>query len=111
VPELLAFNKADRLVDEDKPQLARLLERHPGSVVLSAVTGEGIDQLLSRIADRLRALFQVVELVVPYDRGDVVSALHRQGEVLEEVHEPQATRVRARLHEADVGRFARFRAS
>jgi GTP-binding protein HflX len=110
VPELLAFNKADQLEPEDKPQVERVLGRHPGSVVVSAVTGEGIDLLLNRVADRLRALFHVVELVVPYERGDVVSALHRHGEVLEEVHEPSATRVRARLHEVDVARFAQFQA-
>ena len=111
VPELVAFNKADRLGPDDKPQLERLLERYTGSVLVSAVTGEGIDLLLNRVADRLRALFRVVELVVPYERGDVVSALHRHGEVLSEVHEPQATRVRARLHDADIGRFAEFQAS
>jgi GTP-binding protein HflX len=108
VPELVAFNKADRLEPDDKPLVDRLMQRYPGSVVVSAVTGDGIDTLLETVADRLRALFQVVELVVPYDRGDVVSALHRQGEVLEELHEAEATRVRARLHAADIGRFSQF---
>jgi GTP-binding protein HflX len=108
VPQLLAFNKVDRLTPEDKPRLDRLRERHPGSVVLSAVSGEGVDDLLTALADRLRAMFRVVELVVPYGRGDVLAALHRHGEVLSEEHEADATRVRARLHEADVPRFADF---
>ena len=46
------------------------------------LTGEGIDELLRTIGDRLRALADVVELVVPYDRGDVLAAVHREGEVL-----------------------------
>ncbi|MFN2504535.1 MAG: GTPase HflX [Acidimicrobiales bacterium] len=111
VPELLAFNKVDRLEPDDKPRLDRLIQRHPGSVVVSAVDGEGIETLLSTVADRLRALFQVVELVVPYERGDVVSAVHRHGEVLSEEHEGAGTRVQARLHLADVGRFAEFQAA
>ena len=108
VPELVAFNKADNLQPEDKPLVDRLMQRYPGSVVVSAVTGAGIDTLLESVADRLRALFRVVELAVPYDRGDVVSAIHRHGEVLSETHEPQATRLQARLHQADVGRYAEF---
>ena len=91
VPELLAFNKTDVA-----PDAKRLVDRHPGSVMLSALTGEGLDALLATVADRLRALAPVVELVVPYDRGDVVAALHREGEVLSETHEAHATRMRAR---------------
>ena len=108
VPELLAFNKADRLGPDDKPRLDRLRQRYPGSVVLSATTGDGATDLVTALSDRLRALFQVVELVVPYERGDVVAAVHRHGEVLSEEHEAAATRLRARLHEVDVARFAGF---
>src|SRR5439155_1772820 len=86
IPELLAFNKSD-IAPDDK----RLVDRHPGSVMLSASTGEGIELLLQTIGDRLRALAPVVELRVPYDRGDVVAALHREGEVLSEAHGPDAT--------------------
>jgi GTP-binding protein HflX len=77
--------------------------------LVSAQTGEGIDDLLAAVGDRLRALGRVVELAVPYGRGDVVAALHRHGEILSEEHEPEATRVRARLDPADVERFAEFR--
>ena len=113
VPELIAFNKADKLDDDgedDFDKLARLRQRYPGSVVLSAATGDGIDDLLTFLSERLRALFRVVELVVPYDRGDIVAAIHRHGEVLSEEHDADATRLRARLHEIDVARFADFRA-
>jgi GTP-binding protein HflX len=108
VPELIAFNKSDLLGDE-LAEAKRLLDRHPGSVLVSAHTGDGIDGLLAAVGERLRALGRVVELVVPYRRGDVVAALHRQGEILSEEHEAEATRVRARLDPADAERFAEFR--
>ena len=103
VPELLVFNKID-VTTEGK----RLVEASPGSVAISAVTGEGVDRLLDTISDRLRALETVIELVVPYDRGDVLAALHREGEVLVESHEDGGTRVRARLDEASAGKFTAF---
>jgi GTP-binding protein HflX len=103
VPELLVFNKID-VTTEGK----RLVEASPGSVAISAVTGEGVDRLLDTISDRLRALETVIELVVPYDRGDVLAALHREGEVLVESHDESGMRLRARLDEASAGKFAAF---
>jgi GTP-binding protein HflX len=50
----------------------------------------------------------VHEYVVPYDRGDVLAALHRAGEVLLEVHGEGGMRIKARLPEAAAGRFAEF---
>ena len=104
VPELVVFNKADVAADEVK----RFVDDHPGSVAISALSGEGIDGLLHAVSDRLRALEEVVELVVPYERGDVVAAVHRDGEVLVEAHEADATRLRARLDGAALNRFRAF---
>jgi GTP-binding protein HflX len=110
VPELVAFNKTDRFDDGVTPPvpLEVLRARHPGSVALSARTGDGIDAFLTALSDRLRALESVVELRVPYDRGDVLAALHREGEVLVEAHEDEATRVRARIDPAAAARFRDF---
>jgi GTPase len=105
VPELVVFNKADRA---DPDQAKRLLDRYPGSVLLSAETGEGVEGLLAAIGDRLREMTNVVELVVPYDRGDVVAAVHRAGEVVSESHDPEGTRLWARIRPEDVGRFREF---
>ena len=105
VPELLAFNKTDIA-----PEVKRVTDRYPGSVTMSAVTGEGVDGLLTALADRLRALAEVVELIVPYDRGDIVAAVHREGEVLVEAHEADATRLRARFDRAGANRFREFMA-
>ena len=109
VPELLALNKADMLNGERPGEVKRLVDRHPDAVLVSAQTGTGIDDLLAAVSDRLRALARVMEVSVPYDRGDVVAALHRHGEVLSEEHESEATRLRVRLDPADMGRFADFR--
>jgi len=106
VPEMLAFNKTDQPDTDAK----RLVADHPGSVAVSALTGDGLEDLLVAVGDRVRALADVVELVVPYDRGDVVAAVHREGEVLVETHDADATRIRARLDAAAAGRFAEFRA-
>jgi GTP-binding protein HflX len=105
VPELVVVNKVDVA---DRPAVRELLDTHPGSVAVSAATGEGADALLEAISARLRAMVPIVELEVPYDRGDVVAALHREGEVLVEVHADTGTRVRARLPHVDVARFAEF---
>ena len=103
VPELLVFNKTDVTVEGK-----RLVDAHPGSVSISALQRVGIDELLETLGDRLRTMSTVVELVIPYDRGDVLAALHREGEVLVEQHEDGGTRVRARLDDAPRNRFAEF---
>ena len=72
-------------------------------------TGEGIDDLLRAVGDRLRALAAVVELLIPYDRGDVLAAVHREGEVLvETASEDTAMRLRVRLDEPAVGQFVEY---
>jgi GTPase len=103
VPELIAFNKSDV-----SPEAKRLAERHPGSVTISALTGEGIDCLLETVGDRLRAMLRVVDLVVPFGRGDVLAAVHREGEVLIETHGETATHVRVRVDQTGAARFREF---
>ena len=104
VPELLVFNKADLAPGAAK----ELAADHPGSVAISAVTGEGIDEFLRTLSDRLRALTAVHELVIPYDRGDILAAVHREGEVVSVGDGPDAWTVRARLSDASAGRLASF---
>jgi len=102
--ELLVFNKRDAA-----PEVAaNLVARHEGSVSVSAVTGDGIDGFLQALSDRLRALSKIVELVIPYDRGDLLAAVHREGEVLSTHHGEDGVRVRARLADASAGRLAEF---
>jgi GTP-binding protein HflX len=104
VPELLVFNKADLAPGPAK----ELAAEHPGSVAVSAATGEGIEEFLLALGDRLRERTAIVELVVPYERGDVLAAVHREGEVVSTTEEPDVMRIRARLSDASTGRLAEF---
>ncbi len=104
VPELYAFNKADT----DPVAAARLAAREEGAVAVSAVTGEGIEDLLAAIGRRLRSSARVVSLVVPFDRGDALAMAHREGEVLDESSDEHGWRLRVRLDEGSVGRLAEF---
>jgi GTPase len=104
VPELLAFNKSDLAPGSAK----RLADVWEGSVALSAVTGEGVDDLLRTIGSRLRALMTVVEMVIPFDRGDVLAAAHRAGEVLRESAGETGMHIRGRFDDATLNRFREF---
>ncbi|MGV3732258.1 MAG: GTPase HflX [Microcella sp.] len=92
LPELVAVNKSD-LLDDD----ARLLLRGlvPDAVFVSAKTGEGIDELQRRIAELLPNPDVELTVVVPYDRGDLVSLLHDRGRIVETTYVEQGTRVHA----------------
>ena len=63
VPELIVFNKSDL----DPTGAADLVADHPGSVAVSAVTGDGIELMLATLGDRLRSLTEIVELFVPWE--------------------------------------------
>jgi GTPase len=104
VPELIVFNKSDKVGVEAK----RLVDLHPGSVAISALTGAGLDDFLNVLGDRLRALTNVIELAVPYDRGDIVAAVHREGEVLSTTDTGDGLRIRARLDDASTGALGEF---
>jgi len=104
VPEMRVFNKADRDPDAAK----RLVVENEGSVALSALTGEGTKEFLEALGDRLRSLATVVELLVPYERGDIIASVHREGEVVSTAHETGGVRLRARLAEASAGRLDEF---
>ncbi|MCX6531989.1 MAG: GTPase HflX [Actinobacteria bacterium] len=104
VPELLVINKSD--LDPDSAK--RLVHEHRGAVAFSAFTGDGLNDLLLAIGDRMRALTTVIELLIPYDRGDIVATVHREGEVVSTSNEETAMRIRARLADASVGRLSEF---
>jgi GTP-binding protein HflX len=104
VPELLAFNKADMAPAD----AARLVGRYDGSVGFSATSGMGVDDLLQTIGDRLRELTATVQLVVPYDRGDVIAAIHREGEVLDQDATDDAMHLRVRFDQGSLGQFSEY---
>ncbi len=105
VPELLVFNKADAASRSD---LGRLMRLRPDALVISARTGLGVPTLIEEMADRLRPVTSLVHLEVPYERGDVVAAAHRLGEVVVEKHDATATLLDVRLKAEDLPLFKDF---
>jgi GTP-binding protein HflX len=114
LPELLVVNKADTVAalgGEAGEEARRLMAAHEGSVMVSARTGQGIDHLLVAVGDRLRVGDRVVELDIPWARGDVLAAVHREGEIVKEVAGEQSTRIQVVLDDVGRSRFAEFLAS
>jgi len=90
LPEIVVFNKAD-LIDPDTRIVLRGLE--PDALFASARTGEGIDELTARMADLLPQPDVALDVVVPYDRGDLVALAHRTTRVLESSYDEAGTRL------------------
>jgi hypothetical protein len=77
--------------------------------MLSAATGEGVDDLLAAIATRLPHPEVDLTALVPYDRGDLVDRAHREGEILEVDHVAEGTHLRLRAPEALTHALAPYR--
>jgi GTP-binding protein HflX len=103
VPELVVINKCD-IADPDR--IATLLRREPHAVVVSATTGEGIEELLLAIEADLPHLMEEIDVLLPYSRGDLLSRVHSQGDVISIEHEPGGTRLRARVPGSLAGELA-----
>jgi len=100
--ELLVVNKVDAA---PSPVVQRLLALYPGSVAVSAATGEGIDRLIETLDERLAPVMVELELLIPHGRGDVVASLYRCGEVLGEAHHQDGVHLEARLPAAEAAAF------
>nr|WP_306858547.1 GTPase HflX [Streptosporangium brasiliense] len=94
IPEIVVINKADVA---DPVVLAQLTAREKHTVVVSARTGAGIDELLAVIERELPRFDQEVRLLVPYQRGDLISRAHQEGEVLGIEHTEEGTILHARV--------------
>jgi GTP-binding protein HflX len=104
-PRLLVLAKADRIDEERRAELAH---RHPGALLISAATGEGIPALIDRIqVEFARRLFDV-ELLVPYEEGGRLAELHELAGDLEREDTPDGVRVSARLPASVAARYAPF---
>ena len=94
IHELVVINKADVAAPD---VLARLRRREPHAVVVSARTGEGVTDLLVAIEDALPRPSIPVDVVIPYDRGDLVARIHRDGDVQTSAHVDEGTHLVARV--------------
>jgi GTP-binding protein HflX len=119
-PRLLALNKSDLLAGSDRsgagqPAPSRTAERpralsfrFPGAVQVSAVTGDGLDELREAIEARFLATLRPMDLLLPYDEGGTLSELHDLAGELERTDTAEGVRVRARVPAAAAQRFERF---
>jgi GTPase len=106
-PELLVVNKVDAASGLAVAKLRRAL---PGAVFVSARTGEGIEQLRSRMGQLAAPVDTAVDVVIPYDRGDLVARVHSDGRVDESEHGAEGTRIKARVPMALAASLRRFAA-
>jgi GTP-binding protein HflX len=104
-PRILVLNKADVLDVERRRELAF---RHPDAVLVSAITGEGLDALGERIAAEFERTLRDVELLVPFSEGGTLSELHDVAGDLERHDTDAGVRVSARLPAVVAERFHRY---
>jgi GTP-binding protein HflX len=107
-PELLVVNKVDAA---GGLMLAKLRHALPGAVFVSARTGDGIDALRRRMAELAVPTDTAVDVMIPYDRGDLVARVHADGRVQEAEHNSEGTRIKARVPVALAASLREFASS
>jgi len=105
IPELLVVNKADTFTDTQRSRFANL---YPEAVLISALEDSDFDELLGAIGEALVVNTITLSLTVPYERGDVVAAAHRVGEVIEEKHDDLGTILDVRVPTKTMDLFKEF---
>jgi GTP-binding protein HflX len=103
--QILVLNKADLLDDERRRELAF---RHPDASVVSAATGEGLDELRERIGHEFEKALRDVDLLVPFSEGGLLSELHDVAGDLERDDTPEGVRIQARLPAVVAERYGRY---
>jgi GTP-binding protein HflX len=104
-PRLLVLNKVDAL---DDGQRAELSHRHPDVVMVSALTGAGLDELADRVEAAFKATMRPMELLLPYSEGARLAELHEIAGEMERTDTPEGVRVRALVPSGVVHSFERF---
>jgi GTP-binding protein HflX len=107
LPEIVVFAKADLIDDARRAELSYL---EPHAILVSTVTGEGIPELLERIAAVVPAPEVEMTLLVPYESGDIISRLHVGGRVLATDYREDGTLVTALVHPHEVDALRPLRA-
>ncbi len=106
LPIELVLNKIDAADEERRRKLGN---RYPDALQVSALTGDGMDALRARIADRFSDLFEPVRLLLPYQDGGKLNELYALGAPIEERHDTsEGVLVVARLPRREINRFARY---
>ncbi|HLM34684.1 MAG TPA: GTPase HflX [Gaiellaceae bacterium] len=106
LPVAIVLNKIDRVDPLGRRRLANLF---PGAPQVSAVTGEGLDELRAFLAERFADRWETVRLLVPYDQGARLSELYALGTPVDERQDTEAgVLVVARLPRRELHRFAPY---
>jgi GTP-binding protein HflX len=105
IPEVLALNKADLLSGSGRAGVAR---RYPGAVLVSALTGEGLEGVLDAVAGTMPRPPVEVSLLVPFDRADLTAMLYREAEVLDVDETEAGIAVHARVDERQLAAVGEF---
>ncbi|MCX7669872.1 MAG: hypothetical protein N2439_07365 [Anaerolineae bacterium] len=82
----------------------------PNSVAISALTGEGLPDLIARIEEVLTEELVPVSVLLPYQRGDLLALFHQRGLIEREEHLPDGTRLRGRIPARLAPRFRPYQA-
>lgn len=96
IPEIIVLNKADVA---DPEVVARIQAHERNVLVVSAHTGEGIEELLEFVSQSLPRPSVTIDLVIPYERGDLVNRVHLEGEITQLDHIEQGTRIQGLVDE------------
>ena len=104
-PRLLVLNKGDALGEERRRELSF---RHPDGILVSALTGEGIDALGERISQEFDRTLVDVELLLPFSEGGTLAELHDVAGHLEREDTAEGVRVVARLPRVVAPRYDRY---
>jgi GTPase len=104
-PRMLVLNKADIIDDERRRELSF---RHPDAALVSAVTGEGLEELNERITEEFERTLKDVELLVPFAEGSLLSELHDVAGDMEREDTPEGVRVTARIPAVVADRYDRY---
>ena len=106
LPRELVLNKIDAV---DPAQRHRLTNRFPDALQVSALNGEGLDDLRERIADRFAERFEPVRLLLPYQEGGKLNELYALGAPIEQRQDTgEGVLVVARLPRREIRRFAPY---
>ena len=106
LPVELVLNKIDAV---DPLRRRRLANRFAGAIEVSALTGEGLDELKGRIATRFAERLRPVRLLVPFDEGRILAELYELGAPIDErLDTPEGVVVLAQLPQREVPRFAPY---
>ncbi len=95
LPTIVAFNKIDLIDDGDDP--TRRLVTTEVAVPISALRGDGIDMLLAAIEASMEQTFEAISVLIPYDRGGLLSLFHNRGQVNSEEHTGEGVFVKGRV--------------